>query len=239
MDETTLAAWVETVETLAWDEAPAEQGSERLSSLGPEQVKELLARVPSDETLALLIRRGTLAKEAFEELFVRRSGALLLRWFWRWSRDRDQAADLTQRLMCRFLENHLASFDPAGNFRAYLWRAAHNLFVDTVRRESRQRSLDSIDEPPAPETPPLDPDLLDRLETAVERLPALERSILKGTLAGQPAESLACDLNLPRRRVYALLYQARRRLEQELNLTPDRPKNRTAHSQRTRQGANS
>jgi RNA polymerase sigma factor (sigma-70 family) len=210
MDEETLRVWIDRFEHFAWGE-----GDPLPPLPGPDVVRQALANLPSDESLALLIRRGFVWKEAFEELFVHRYGACLMRWFRHWRPDAERAAELTQALFCRFLESRLSTFDPARSFRAYLYQAARNLAIEMGRRESRIHSLDSIPEPLVEEKPPAT-ELLEQFESSLRSLPDPLQHVLRETVAGRSAEDIARDVGLPRRRVYALLYQARRRVERDL-----------------------
>ena len=217
MDEETLRTWIERFEHYAWDE---------LGQLPPlpsaDLVRQALANLSSDESLALLIRRAEVWKEAFEELFVRRYGACLLRWFRHWRPDADRAAELTQMLFCRFLENRLSTFDPSRSFRAYLYQAARNLAVEISRRERCIHSLDSIPEPLALEKPP-DTELVEQFESSLRNLPEPLQHVLRATVAGLSAEDIARDVGLPRRRIYALLYQARDARSRARSGPPSRP----------------
>jgi RNA polymerase sigma factor (sigma-70 family) len=219
MDQEALRTWVELLEDLAWDEC-ADGLAARFAGLTSEGLRAVLARAHSDETLALLIQRDTLRTEAYEELLVQRYHRPLLRWFWHWCKDQDRAADLTQDILYRFFENRLAGFDPSRNFRAYLYQAAWYAFLDGVRRDRRRRAqpLESAAEPQAPDRPAPDSDFEERVERALWQLPALQQRVLRETMVGRSADDIALGLNIPRSRVYALLYQARRQMERELQL---------------------
>ncbi len=64
-------------------------------------------------------------------------------------RDGETAADLTQEAFLRFAEQGFAEHGPAGpaavaHPRSYLYRTAHNLAVDHIRRQQRERT-DPVD----------------------------------------------------------------------------------------------
>jgi RNA polymerase sigma factor (sigma-70 family) len=219
MDEQSLQSWVEILEAFAWDDHAC-LPADLLAGLPAGQRKAVLARLPSDETLALLIQRDTLRKEAYEELFVGRYGPYLLRWFWHWSQSRDWAEDLMQDILVRFFENRLESFDAQRSFRSYLYQAARNVFLDWRRRQAhrRTRSLEGIPEAAMAEEPAADPEFGERLEGALRQLPAAQQAVMRQTIAGQQAVKIAQALGLPRNRIYALLFAGRRRLEQLLRL---------------------
>jgi len=219
MDEETLQTSVKLLEEFAWEDN-AYESREPLPALTPEELRFVLARLRSDETLVLLIQRDILRNEAYEELFVQRYHPLLLRWFWHWCKDRERSSDFTQDMLCRFFENRLESFDPSRNFRAYLYKVAQNLFLDDVRRKKQHKmqSLDSISEIQAPDQNPIDPDFDERVECALQKLPPLEQRVLRETIADRSADEIARGLEVSRKRVYALLYQARRQVERELHI---------------------
>jgi RNA polymerase sigma-70 factor (ECF subfamily) len=96
-------------------------------------------------------------------------------------RDREIAADLVQETFLRFTEQGAAVIHD----RAYLYRTAHNLAVDHVRRRHRQRTetapheaLAHIpEERPGPEAVAVARQRLDDLRAAVLELPARTREV--------------------------------------------------------------
>jgi RNA polymerase sigma factor (sigma-70 family) len=187
----------------------------------------------SDESLALAIQRGFLLRDAFEELFVSRYSVYLGRWFFRWGTDGHLAQDLTQSLFLRFYERRLASYQATDSFRAYLWRAAYNLWVEKACRPRRPRSLDGLVEPAAcgagPEDEAVARELFERVEAALGRLPGDQQRVLREAMNGKKADEIAAALGWKKRSVFLHLFRARRRLEQALALT-SRPPRRTPSS---------
>jgi RNA polymerase sigma-70 factor (ECF subfamily) len=229
-----LRAWVERLERSVWeDPAGLAQLPAQLRQAGL-PARTVLAQLPSDESLALLIKQDCLRPEAFEELFVRRYAAYLLRWFGHWSKDEHVAADLTQQTFCSFLETRLERFDPSRSFRAYLYQAAFNLFKDHERKRKRTASLESVPEPPsrapAPDLKVLEAELDDQIARAIRGLPSGERQVLQAALDGQPTAETARSLGIGVPQVYALLYAARRHMEAALEIASQkRPYRKTSH----------
>jgi RNA polymerase sigma-70 factor (ECF subfamily) len=113
-------------------------------------------QLPGEEHL--LIRGAQQGdRQAFAHL-VERYWDALHRWLFRLARDRHTAEDLTQETFLKAL-NGLHSFRPGTNFRAWLFRIAHNTFANQ-RRSSRPRE-------PLPEDLPLSED--GPLEKALSR----------------------------------------------------------------------
>jgi RNA polymerase sigma factor (sigma-70 family) len=236
--ENSRSPWIELLDKLIWEETPEQLARRekdlpaRLSGEGL-RLRDVLQGLPSDETLALAIQKGFLYKEAFEELFVNRCQRYLLSWFYRWHHDPDLARELMQRLYCKFLEKGLPSFSPSRNFRSYLYQSAWNLSVDHARQGKRAAPLDATPEPysksPPPEQEAAGKEMAERLEGALHHLPASEQRVLRLTLAGRSADEISGETSLPKRRVFALLFRARRAVEHELHLPgPSRPSGRSA-----------
>ena len=87
----------------------------------------------SDDALMIRLQEGD--NTAFDHLVARHSGPLR-GYFLRKLRDHSVADDLVQDTL---LKVHLNSWDyiPLGRFRGWMYRIAHNLTVDTVRRQAR------------------------------------------------------------------------------------------------------
>jgi RNA polymerase sigma factor (sigma-70 family) len=98
-------------------------------------------------------------------------------------RDRDAAADLTQETFLRFAEQ--ASGAAVTYDRSYLYRTAHNLSIDHVRRVIRHRTAAAAPEDlaqiaedvPDPEQVAGARQRLDRLRAAVAALPERTRQV--------------------------------------------------------------
>ena len=95
----------------------------------------------SDEDLMLRTGRGE--TEAFEEL-VARHGAGLVNYFFRLHWDRHRAEDQAQEVLLR-LFTHAGTYVPRARFTTYVYRIAHNCWVDEVRRGRHERRSVSLD----------------------------------------------------------------------------------------------
>lgn len=76
-------------------------------------------------------------RQAFAAL-VERYWDRLYRWLYHLTRDRHAAEDLTQEAFCKALA-HLHRFQVGTNFRAWLFRIAHNSFLNQARNSNRGR----------------------------------------------------------------------------------------------------
>jgi RNA polymerase sigma-70 factor (ECF subfamily) len=112
-------------------------------------------------------------RQAFAAL-VERYWDRLYRWLYHLSRDPHTAEDLAQETFLKALR-HLESFRPGTNFSAWLFRIAHNAWVNQARSAARSRRpvpehLASRDEGPVEQV--LTQESLELLARAVGRLPA-------------------------------------------------------------------
>lgn len=82
-------------------------------------------------------------KEAFETLYARYRGPLF-RYFLRQCRSRAQAEELYQETWMRVIAAR-SGYRPEARFSTWLFRIAHNLLVDGIRKE-RGRPLDDLPE---------------------------------------------------------------------------------------------
>jgi len=182
-----------------------------------ETTRRSLPSASAEETaLIRAAQRGD--RQAFAQL-VERYWSRLYRWLYHLVRDRHQAEDLAQEAFLKALGN-LGRFEAGTNFRAWLFRIAHNLFANQVRAASRRRST-LPDDLPDPEQGPADiacsRETLAELAQAVERLPtewkaALLLRIEEGLSFRQIADILATTEETARWRVF----KARRQLLAEL-----------------------
>ena len=98
-------------------------------------------------------------------------------------RDRDMAADLTQEVFLRYAQR--GGMAAIVHDRTYLYRTAHNLAIDHVRRTDRHRTdstahqdlADIPDDSPSPEDVVDARDRLDQLRSAIQQLPQRTRQV--------------------------------------------------------------
>ncbi len=116
--------------------------------------------------------------------FVDRYAAPLSRYGRRFLADRDDIDDVVQEVFVKVYE-HLAGFDPSRTFRPWIYRIAHNVFVNALR--TRERVGLSLDWDTLAALPLRDESLeseeerrgiRDLLERGMRELPAKYREIL-------------------------------------------------------------
>jgi RNA polymerase sigma-70 factor (ECF subfamily) len=106
-------------------------------SSGPGRDYESVA----DEDLMLRTGRGDV--EAFEALVARHQSGLV-NYFFRLYWDRYRAEDQAQEVLLK-VYNHARDYQPTAKFTTYLYRIAHNCWVDDLRRTKRERNQVSLD----------------------------------------------------------------------------------------------
>lgn len=87
----------------------------------------------TDEAYAIAVQRGD--KEAFGAL-VERYEEKLLRYGKRFLAERRDVEDIVQEVFVSAYRN-IQSFDPSQRFSPWIYRIAHNAFVDGLRKNSR------------------------------------------------------------------------------------------------------
>ncbi len=92
----------------------------------------------TDEQLAELVKENN--HDAFAEL-MQRYQAKIYRYIWYWLKDQDQAKDLTQDTFLRVYEN-IQGFDSSLKFSAWLYRIAHNLTINFIKRNKKMVNAD-------------------------------------------------------------------------------------------------
>lgn len=87
----------------------------------------------TDEAIALRVQEGT--PDAFGEL-VERYEDKLMRYARKFLRDPDDAKDIVQDVFIKAYEN-IQSFDAARRFSPWIYRIAHNEFVNEIKKRSK------------------------------------------------------------------------------------------------------
>jgi RNA polymerase sigma-70 factor (ECF subfamily) len=95
----------------------------------------------TDEQLALAVQEGD--SEKFGEL-VERYDAKLLRYARKFLLDPDDAQDIVQDIFIKAYEN-LQSFDATRKFSPWIYRIAHNEFVNALKKRESRRTVFTID----------------------------------------------------------------------------------------------
>jgi len=152
---------------------------------------------PEDSALMLRYRDGDVA--AFETLYKRHNDALY-RYLLRLCRHRDQAEDVFQEVWGKIIKAR-ESYRPTAKFTTFLYRVAHNCFIDHIRRNKRHTQTVDIE-------PDTQPDSGEQPEVQTER--SLARRRLNTALLELPDEQ---------RDVFLLHEEAGLNLEQIASIT--------------------
>jgi len=139
----------------------------------------LMDNVPEDSALMLRYCDGDVA--AFEVLYRRHSDAVF-RYLLRLCQHRDTAEDVFQDVWGKIVKAR-ASYRPTAKFSTFLYRVAHNCFIDHIRRNKRHTQIAAVD----PDSQPDPADLPEveterslarrRLEAALQELPEEQRDV--------------------------------------------------------------
>ena len=100
-----------------------------------------MGHIPDDSALMLRYKDGDIA--AFEALY-RRHNDPLYRYLLRMCRHRDTAEDIFQDVWGKIVKSR-ASYRPTAKFTTFLYRVAHNCFIDHVRRNKRHSNSTELD----------------------------------------------------------------------------------------------
>lgn len=123
-----------------------------------------MANAPDDSALMLRYKDGDVA--AFDMLYRRHKDAIY-RYLLRLCGHRPTAEDIFQDVWGKIVKAR-ATYRPSAKFTTFLYRVAHNCFIDHVRRNKRHAGAVSLQ-------PELHRDPSESLETTAERCLARER----------------------------------------------------------------
>jgi RNA polymerase sigma-70 factor (ECF subfamily) len=118
-----------------------------------------------DSALMLRYRDGDVA--AFEALYFRHKDSLY-RYLLRLSLNRDTADDVFQEVWGRIIKSR-RNYRPTAKFSTFLYKVAHNCFIDYVRRNKRHKQEADVDPDTQPSTA-YDPELSAEKAFAVKRM---------------------------------------------------------------------
>ena len=134
---------------------------------------------PEDSALMLRYAEGDTA--AFDTLYRRHNDALY-RYLFRLCRHRDSAEDVFQDVWGKIIKSR-ARYRPTAKFTTFLYRVAHNCFIDNLRRNKRHGNTADIDVETHPDGGD-QPEMLvekslarTRLEEALKILPDEQRDV--------------------------------------------------------------
>lgn len=188
-----------------------------------------MAVAPEDSALMLRYKDGDVA--AFETLYQRHKDPLY-RYLLRLSLNRDIAEDVFQEVWGNIIRAR-HRYRPTAKFSTYLYRVAHNCFIDYVRKNKRH-VVNSVMDPDCRPDPGDGPDLIvdkrvarQRLEAALGALPDEQRdAFLLHEEAGLNIDMIARVMGANRETVKSRLRYANKKLKAAL-AEP------TTHPQRT------
>lgn len=136
---------------------------------------------PAPEDSALMLRYKDGDVQAFETLY-RRHNDSLYRYLLRLCRHRDTAEDLFQEVWGKIIKAR-ERYRPTAKFTTFLYRVAHNCFIDHIRRNKRHQNTADI-EPDTQQNPAEGPEIeverslaRRRLESALGELPEEQRDV--------------------------------------------------------------
>jgi RNA polymerase sigma-70 factor (ECF subfamily) len=135
--------------------------------------------MPEDSALMLRYRDGDVA--AFETLYRRHNDALY-RYLLRLCRHRDTAEDIFQEVWGKIVKAR-ENYRPTAKFTTFLYRVAHNCFIDHVRRNKRHTMTADVrpdaqaDPGDLPETEAERSLARERLDAALRQLPDEQRDV--------------------------------------------------------------
>jgi len=170
---------------------------------------------PKDSALMLRYRDGDVA--AFETLYRRHNDALF-RYLLRLCRHRAAAEDVFQEVWGKIIKSR-DSYRPTAKFTTFLYRVAHNCFIDHVRRNKRHADNADVE----PDTQPdggHQPEALAemnlarrRLQAALSELPDEQRDVfLLYEESGLSLDQIAAVTDCKRETVKSRLRYAVRKL---------------------------
>lgn len=145
----------------------------------------------------------------------------LFRWLYQLTRDRHLAEDLAQDAFMKAFA-HLPRFRAGSNFRAWLFRIAHNAFSNHERAARRQRAA-LPEELPDPEQGPLDQviskETLARVGSALNQLPQdLRAALLLRVEEDLSFREIAAILDLTEETARWRVFKARQKLLAKLEV---------------------
>lgn len=149
---------------------------------------------PNDSALMLRYRDGDM--QAFETLY-RRHNDSLYRYLLRLALNREAAEDVFQEAWGKIIKAR-HRYRPTAKFTTFLYRVAHNCFIDYVRRNSRHATVSAMDPDDNPD-PGEEPDVQvekslarRRLDAALVAIPLEQRdAFLLHEVAGLSIDTIA------------------------------------------------
>jgi len=134
---------------------------------------------PEDTALMLRYRDGDVV--AFEMLYQRHNNALY-RYLVRLCHHRDTAEDIFQDVWGKIIKSR-QNYRPTAKFSTFLYRVAHNCFIDHIRRNKRHSQIVDVEPDNQPDPGELPEALAERslakrrLDAALRELPEEQRDV--------------------------------------------------------------
>ncbi len=179
-----------------------------------------MTETPTDSALMLRYKDGDVA--AFETLYRRHNNSLY-RYLLRCCRDRDAAEDVFQDVWGKIIKSR-TNYRRTAKFTTFLYRVAHNCFIDHVRRNKRHLGKADTD-PDQYASPSDEPDLAaekrlarQRLDIALMALPNEQRDVfLLHEEAGLTLDNIALVTGVNRETAKSRLRYAMNKLKAALS----------------------
>ncbi len=179
-----------------------------------------MGATPDDSALMLRYRDGDI--QAFETLY-RRHNDSLYRYLLRLSLNREAAEDVFQEVWGKIIKAR-DRYRPTAKFTTFLYRVAHNCFIDYVRRNRRHAAASTMDPDSSPD-PGEEPDVQAerslarrRLEAALQAIPLEQRdAFLLHEMAGLSIDTIAEISGVKRETIKSRLRYASKKLKAALN----------------------
>ena len=179
-----------------------------------------MEHAPDDRALMLRYQDGDLA--AFETLYNRHN-APLYRYLLRLCRSRDSAEDVFQEVWGKIIRSR-SSYRATAKFSTFLYRVAHNCFIDHVRRNKRHAHHNELDENLHSDGNPQPEELTERalakrrLSGALMALPDEQRdAFLLHEEAGLSIDQIAAVMGSKRETAKSRVRYATRKLREALD----------------------
>jgi RNA polymerase sigma-70 factor (ECF subfamily) len=190
-----------------------------LSTGGSVAYARSMGVTPEDSALMLRYKDGDVA--AFETLY-RRHHDSLYRYLLRLSLNRETAEDVFQDAWSKIIKAR-HRYRPTAKFTTFLYRVAHNCFIDYLRKNNRH-AVNSVLDPDCSPDPGDQPDLIvekrfarQRLEAALGTLPDEQRdAFLLHEEAGLNIDTIAQVTGANRETVKSRLRYANKKLKAAL-----------------------
>ncbi len=181
----------------------------------------------TDEAIALRVQAGD--NDAFGEL-VERYQSKMMRYAQKFLRETDDAKDIVQDIFIKTYEN-IQSFDPARRFSPWIYRIAHNEFVNALKKRQNRRTVFTFDidtvfphlaAPETADSAAMERDLRETLEAHLEELDSkYKEPLILYYLEGMDYKAIAEILQIPVSTVGVRLARGRTALKDITKNKPD------------------